>query len=292
MSKEQTRERNNYVINTNDEETGPAEVARLDLQGKFVTRRMAPLLHGSLSRYRHYEILDVACGTGEWIMRVAQEYPRAKIIGVDYEPAMLDFARAQAEAQQRSYRVSFQEGNVMKPLEFADNSFDYVNARFLQAVLDVPSWPGFVKECYRITKPGGYIRFTEGDSMNVAGAPLTHRFQQFAFDAMKLGKRCFSEYEYGLSAMLSRFLENAGVPIESIEEYTYPLNCSYGHPLHKHIVKNFTKAIRNMRPFLLSTGSVNETEFETFYRQLCEEFNAEDFTALWFIYSIIARKPA
>lgn len=43
--------------------------------------------------------------------------------------------------------------DIRKPFDFDDDSFDFVNARFLVGVFSPGDWPGFLAECKRILRP-------------------------------------------------------------------------------------------------------------------------------------------
>lgn len=61
----------------------------------------------------------------------------------------------------RPPNVSFQVGNVLGKLPFADNTFDFVNLRLFIIALKKHEWPIVVNEAYRILKPGGFIQMVE-----------------------------------------------------------------------------------------------------------------------------------
>ena len=48
-------------------------------------------------------------------------------------------------------------------LEFPDNSFDLVNHRLGMGWLRKWDWSKLLREYYRVCKPGGTVRVTEGD---------------------------------------------------------------------------------------------------------------------------------
>src|SRR5437763_15879040 len=83
----------------------------------------------SLSHIHH--VLDIACGPGGWALEVAQAYPHMQVTGVDISAGMVDYATVQAHASGLD-NVSFRVGNIAEPLDFADESFDLVNAGHMQ----------------------------------------------------------------------------------------------------------------------------------------------------------------
>nr|WP_287520735.1 class I SAM-dependent methyltransferase [Okeania sp. SIO2C2] len=43
-------------------------------------------------------ILELGCGTGELSLKLLDKYPNAHILGVDYSPRMLEFAKTKIDA--------------------------------------------------------------------------------------------------------------------------------------------------------------------------------------------------
>lgn len=66
--------------------------------------------------------LDVACGTGEILSRLAKTYPKSMFYGVDLAPEMIESAKRKAK---NAKYISFQVGNV-DTLPFEDSMFDIV----------------------------------------------------------------------------------------------------------------------------------------------------------------------
>ncbi len=103
-------------------------------------------------------ILDVGCGTGEIAARLAEMFPRARILGVDLlEPSL---ARARERCRAFGPRVEFRRGDAFR-LDLPDRSRDLVLCRHLvQAVPDVPR---LVRELARVGKPGGVVHVIAED---------------------------------------------------------------------------------------------------------------------------------
>ncbi len=83
-------------------------------------------IHQRLLEYVELEentwVLDIGCGTGRLLNRLATEFPTVKGIGLDLSPLMLRRARAQNPFRKRLIFVS---GNA-ESLSFADEQFNAV----------------------------------------------------------------------------------------------------------------------------------------------------------------------
>jgi ubiquinone/menaquinone biosynthesis C-methylase UbiE len=109
-----------------------------------------------------HNILDIACGPGGWVLDLAFEYPKTKVVGIDISSTMVEYARVQAWTQGLE-NASFTVLNALQPLAFPDHPFDLVNARSLVGFMPDKAWPVLLQECTRVTRPGGVIRMTEFD---------------------------------------------------------------------------------------------------------------------------------
>lgn len=95
-------------------------------------------------------VLDVGCGTGEIVARLAAKYPRATFTGIDLEEPHLE--RARTRCAELGERTRFQVGDAMA-LPFDDAQFDLVVCRhLLQAVPDARR---VLAEIKRVLRPGG-----------------------------------------------------------------------------------------------------------------------------------------
>ncbi len=104
-------------------------------------------------------ILDVGCGTGRWAMEMAQQFPKAKVVGTDLVPTDTFTAGYGLVKPPDNYR--FVQGNVLERLPFADGSFDFVHQRLLIAALPKERWPVVIRELVRVTKVGGWVELAE-----------------------------------------------------------------------------------------------------------------------------------
>src|SRR5713226_5004294 len=76
-----------------------SEIARLMNQSRLLTRSLGgvfPELAEELANAG--SMLDLACGPGGWVLDAAYVYPAARVVGVDIEASLVQYARAQAWA--------------------------------------------------------------------------------------------------------------------------------------------------------------------------------------------------
>ncbi|MEL4894467.1 class I SAM-dependent methyltransferase [Crocosphaera sp. Alani8] len=94
-------------------------------------------------------VLDLGCGTGRLLNRLAKNFPNLQGIGADLSPQMLKQARA---TNQHHPRLIFTQGNA-ESLPFANNQFDAVFNTI--SFLHYPNPQKVFREVSRILKPQG-----------------------------------------------------------------------------------------------------------------------------------------
>src|ERR687888_247437 len=74
------------------------EMTRLAIQDQFVTKGMGGVLPEQPDPALFQCVLDVVSGTGGWLIEMAKTYPTVKkLIGVDANTRLVEYARAQAK---------------------------------------------------------------------------------------------------------------------------------------------------------------------------------------------------
>lgn len=284
-SPESSQSENTYVIDT---ESG-AEMARLLEQDRLITKSMGGLFQTGLDLSSVQYVLDIACGPGGWASEVAFAHPKMEVIGIDISQRMIRYAQAQAKAQGLD-NVQFRVMDALKPLDFPDHSFDLVNARFLFAVMPKAAWPLMLRECQRITRPGGMIRLTECE-MPISNSPALEKLTAIFIRALYLVEQSFSPDGrlIAITPMLGPLLQEAGY--EQIQKMTYGLDFSAGTAGYHTFYHDWEVAFKLAQPFLIKTGVTSQEEIDQLYQQMLLEMYADTFSMIWFLLSACGTKP-
>ncbi|MCT7973214.1 class I SAM-dependent methyltransferase [Laspinema olomoucense] len=96
-------------------------------------------------------VLDLGCGTGRLLDRLAEEFPTLRGTGFDLSPEMIRQARQKKRDRHRP-RLIFIQGNA-EQLPFADQQFDTVFNTI--SFLHYPNPSRVLSEVYRVLSPGG-----------------------------------------------------------------------------------------------------------------------------------------
>lgn len=118
-------------------------------------------------------ILDVATGTGDLAIALAEASPEAKITGVDLSEGMLDIGRQKVASKGLENRVELRSANCLN-LPFADDSFDAVTVAF--GVRNFENLARGYDEMFRVIKPGGMICVLE---LSTPVNPIVKPFYKF-----------------------------------------------------------------------------------------------------------------
>jgi ubiquinone/menaquinone biosynthesis C-methylase UbiE len=110
------------------------------------------LAHASIEE--HDTILDVGCGGGKTISKLAGAASRGKIYGVDFSGASVTASRRTNAQAIRLGRVEILHGSVSH-LPLADEMFDLVTA--VETHFWWPDLQEDMREIFRVLKPGGQL---------------------------------------------------------------------------------------------------------------------------------------
>ncbi|CAO3699042.1 unnamed protein product [Rhizopus microsporus] len=122
-------------------------------------------------------VLDLGCGTGCWVMELAVEYPEYRFTGVDVTDMFPTTIRPE--------NVNFEIYNVLSGLPYPDNTFDFVNMRFMLSAFAVSDWPVVLKETYRVLKPGGVIELMETQFPENDRVPIVRTVNEAFYEMLR-----------------------------------------------------------------------------------------------------------
>lgn len=153
-------------------------------------------------------ILDLGCGTGRLLNRLAGQFPTLQGTGLDLSAQMLRQAQQQ---NQHGVRLTYQQGNA-ESLPFADSQFDAVFNTL--SFLHYPHPQQVFLEVSRVLRPNGHfylVDYTVKEETGTGYFPFTpggirayspHQREQFGIAA---GLECLNHYYLLGSVLLTVF---------------------------------------------------------------------------------------
>lgn len=145
------------------ERNTPLHTSFLDMQAAVgITKHMGgfPATNELLSLCHieaAHSVLYVGCGIGVGPAYLAQKYG-CRAVGVDISAKMIEWSRQRAREEQVEAKVVFHTADVLN-LPFPADRFDVVICESVLAFVE--DKPRAIRECVRVTRPGGYVGLNE-----------------------------------------------------------------------------------------------------------------------------------
>jgi len=122
--------------------------------GFEATNELLSLCHIEEAR----EVLNVGCGIGVGSAYIARKYG-CRVVGIDLSQKMIEWSRLRAREERVESKVEFRTADVLD-LPFEADRFDVVFAE--SVLIFVEDKARAIRECVRVTRPGGYVGLGEG----------------------------------------------------------------------------------------------------------------------------------
>ncbi|WP_069805957.1 class I SAM-dependent methyltransferase [Thermogemmatispora onikobensis] len=238
------------------------EVNRLDFQHYVLRSLMRGNYLAPIKQPRR--ILDVGCGTGQWAIELAQEFPEAAVVGLDVEQTKV------SSSPPANYR--FVKGDVLEGLPFESNWFDFVHQRLLFLAIPLSAWPGVVQELARVTAPGGWIELVEGSPSSSSFSPAGPATQQLIGLIGQLAALRGLDSEGEVMRSLDRYLLGAGL----INVHRYPLEIpvgEWGGRLGSLMAIDVREGIKAVSAPVAARFGLSEQEVLNWLDQASQEWN-------------------
>lgn len=90
---------------------------------------------------------------------MAQAYPDCSFVAIDVVPP--PGSGPDGQSHNTPANAKYLYGDILQPLAFPDNKFDFVYQRDVANVVPLKKWPALIKEFYRVLRPGGKVELVE-----------------------------------------------------------------------------------------------------------------------------------
>ena len=134
-------------------------------QGGDLQNRIRNLVLENLDWDGYGSALDIGCGNGPLVIRLAKKYSHARITGIDYWGEAWDYSQGEcernAEIEGVSDQVLFEKASASN-LPYEDERFDAVVSNFVfHEVADTKDKTQLIKEALRVLKKDGAFSFQD-----------------------------------------------------------------------------------------------------------------------------------
>lgn len=103
-------------------------------------------------------VVDLGCGTGTLTVWLKQQNPSARVIGLDADPAILEFAKAKADVA--GVNIEFMESNA-SDLPFAAGTVDRIVSSLFFHHLQPDMKKRVLSEAFRVLADGGELHISD-----------------------------------------------------------------------------------------------------------------------------------
>ena len=162
--------------------------------------------------------LDVGCGGGRTVAKLAALAPEGSVFGIDYSEASVASSRRTNRRGIQAGRVDVRHASV-SALPFAPDTFDVVTA--VETHFYWPDLPSDVREVLRVLKPGGAVVII---AEAYKGGSKARQMQMFADAMSRMGS-----YSHLTVEEHRELLESAGYSdVQLFEDYDKGWMCATG----------------------------------------------------------------
>jgi ubiquinone/menaquinone biosynthesis C-methylase UbiE len=269
---------NTYIV---QDRSNRDEMTRLSIQDQMTTQGMGGVLPEQSDPTHFRRILDIGCGTGNWVIETAQTYPSiTRLVGIDASQTMLTYARARAKEYQVEDRVEFRAMDALLQLDFPDNSFDLVNERYASSFVRAWEWPKFLSECGRVCRQGGIVRLTELNADMQSSSPALNWLNALFIQASSLAGRAFLSDHWGKTEEVVPLLERHGLTQVQVQEHALVFRA--GTEEGQLFIADMTRLYQNIVPYIQKHLRLPD-DYQAHYQQALVEMQHADFVATWHV---------
>ena len=265
------------------------EMERLIKQARLISERVG-LLPPQIVLTSGQTALDIGCGPGEWVLEMASIYPDSQVIGIDISKRMTTYASACARVRCLS-NTQFEVVDASQSLPFPDGSMDIIHARVITGFLLTSTWPLFLKECFRVLRPGGMLCSVELENLGIANSQALMQYNNFVIQYMRLGQHCFTAEgsQIGIMAVQAHLLQQSG--LTHTQQQMHVLNYSLGSPAHLQTVEDYSALMRLMQPVLVREHIISQEKLDLLYTQAMADMYTDGFCGVTMFQSVWGQKP-
>jgi len=206
-------------------------------------------------------IVDIGCGTGQWVLEVARAMPGSIVVGIDLEIPQVNMAHPYYPRN-----CSFERLNVLEPFPYMLQSIDYLHLRFMSSSIPLAMWSHVFHCLASYLKPGGWIEWVEVGAV-FDGSPALNRLCK-AWD--ELGRQRGHLARPG--SQIAQTLQTLELINITYRPVRVPLG-AYGGQIGRMTAQDGIAIFHALRPGILNLQTMTPQEFDWCLGQVQVELN-------------------
>ncbi|KAI9270794.1 S-adenosyl-L-methionine-dependent methyltransferase [Phascolomyces articulosus] len=241
-------------------------------------------------------ILDCACGAGFWSLDIGQQFPDCQVVAMDialpedihlrqhHDSFTTNTANSKIVgglAADGVPNVTYIHGDVLSlPLQFGDNTFDFIYQRELGYVIPQSHWSPLIHDFYRLLKPDGMVQLVEYPLEFPTCGPLSdivNNWIQTEASANGLNTRFVDSFE--------KYLDDAGFDDVTTHVYEFPIGewpTDERERQQGFLQKELSRMLlKQSKPYLSKALDMESDVYDQFVAAVMNEFEEHHGTTIW-----------
>ncbi|OZJ01607.1 hypothetical protein BZG36_05472, partial [Bifiguratus adelaidae] len=192
---------------------------------------------------RGISVLDVGCGSAQWLLDMAEVYQTSQFYGIDIVDRFPNI---------HSSNLHFTVGDVRQGLPYSDDTFEFVNQSLMVMAFTDQDWTALMKELRRVCKPGAWVELMEEGLFSWSEVERHLEENSLAMDQ--------HGYRTHVALSLGKTLAEAGAHTITTGFVSIPLN--WGGTFGDLAMANFLRFLDLWQPWLRSIRGITAEAYK------------------------------
>lgn len=268
------KQQGQYPISQSDVD----ELYRLSIQDELLNERFFYVPADLKPTAR---VLDVACGTGGWLRKIARLYPQTECIGVDKSDLLLDHARSLATSAGLN-NIRYQQRDFFDFPKTQRLHFDLIYMRCASWFLGSKMQEVYAQCVQRLASDGTFAVSEFSFPFTTSSAAM-RQFSALFFAALE--RRGTTHIN---TSHIPRLLHDLG--LTEVQSVASEFDMGYGAAGREGFVTDFHRVLTGFKPMVLSTGQIDEETYEELAETIKRDMDAQDYRSSTDFVTITGRK--
>ncbi len=220
-------------------------------------------------------VLDLGCGTGEWIFDLARRYPKLRIYGMDSNEQALHQAKVRRNTSSLR-QVELRHMDLLQGLSIPDAFVNFVHMRNFSRYIKPQLWPAMIRECVRVLKPEGWLTIEELELCEISSPACQTLHRAMLQARAKIGRTLDTTgTTLGVAQRLYPMLLKAGLYDVNYDAFTIDVGALSGDAAHRFLAEIVRRAFA-VKPLVVQQGILKSAEFDALVAQAQMELQMPD----------------